>query len=139
MQLDLLNDTEGGALAHPDESRRRQELAGHERRRKEWEASWLVRNALTPHGLYGYPNLLRNPDGDWTAPSAAKVDRHHHDDCWPALWLINVECSGPPTIFLCPRSGCAEHLAIKRAAEVLMRAGLQVVVGPREEAGYRWY
>ncbi len=81
--------------------------------------------ALAAQQLWGFPNLIRNPDGPWQDLRGAACDPHASRQCWPAYYLVRAGADDIQRITVHIRPGCADIPAIERAAAVL--AGLAPV------------
>jgi len=123
-QLSLFADG-AGAVAEPDASaapcldplaeQQRAEDARHARQD-------LLRAAqlrLAAQRLWGFPNLVRNPDGPWGDLCAQAYDLHASRQCWPAYYLVRAGADGTQRITVHIRSGCDGIPAVPRAAAVL--------------------
>ncbi len=81
--------------------------------------------ALAAQQLWGFPNLIRNPDGPWQDLRGAACDPHASRQCWPAYYLLRAGADGIQRITVHVRSGCDAIPAVPRAAAAL--AGLAPV------------
>lgn len=82
----------------------------------------LLRRAqfrLSGLGLWGFPNMVRNPDGPWTAYRSSMLDLHARLACWPATYILRCGANGIQRFTIRIRPGCDGNLAIPRAAEAM--------------------
>ncbi|MGI4939744.1 MAG: hypothetical protein ACRYHQ_04115, partial [Janthinobacterium lividum] len=80
---------------------------------------------LAAQRLWGFPNMVRNPDGPWQHLRGQAYDLHASRRCWPAYYLVRAGADDMQRVTLHVRPGCDGIPAIKRAAAVL--AGLAPV------------
>ena len=123
-QLSLFADPVS-AVATPDDrtalgldvldEQRRQEDAWHARQS-------LLRAAqlgLVAQRLWGFPNLVRNPDGPWQDLRGRACSVQLSRQCWPAYYLVRAGADGVQRITVHVRPGCDGITAVSRAAAVL--------------------
>ena len=143
-QLSLFADG-AGAVAAPDASAAPcLDLVDEQQRAEDaWHARQdLLRAAqlgLAAQRLWGFPNMVRNPDGPWQDLRAQAYDLHASRGCWPAYYLVRAGDDDIQRVTVHVRSGCDGIPAIERAAAVLVRlAPVSVVtctaLHPRHEA-----
>ena len=129
-QLSLFADG-AGTVAAPDASAAPCLDVVDEQQREEdaWRARQdLLRAAqlrLAAQRLWGFPNLVRNPDGPWQDLRGAACDPHAARQCWPAYYLVRAGADGIQRITVHVRPGCDAIPAVPRAAAAL--AGLAPV------------
>jgi hypothetical protein len=130
LQLSLFADAPGAAAAAdaPDapgldvvEEQQRQGNAWHSRQ----DLLCAAQLALAAQQLWGFPNLIRNPDGPWQDLRGAACDPHASRQCWPAYYLLRAGADGIQRITVHVRPGCGDIPAVPRAAAAL--AGLAPV------------
>ena len=80
---------------------------------------------LAAQRLWGFPNMVRNPDGPWRDLRAQAYDLHASRGCWPAYYLVRAGADDIQRVTVHVRPGCDGIPAIERAAAVL--AGLAPV------------
>jgi len=111
MQQSLF-DTEVGSQSHPD--------LIEAKLRERQHAAWLwVKDRLAPHGMYGYPDLIKNPDGDWENWGGAGATPDIHFDCWPGVFRFSDDYDGMMIEIVARRGGDIDHQALHRAKSVL--------------------
>jgi len=129
-QLSLFADG-AGAVAAPDASAAPcLDLVDEQQRAEDaWHARQdLLRAAqlrLAVQRLWGFPNLVRNPDGPWQDLRGRAYDLTASRQCWPAYYLVRAGADGAQRVTVHVRPGCDGMPAIERAAAVL--AGLAPV------------
>ena len=123
-QLSLFTNLVGAVATSDDKAapgldvldeQRRQEDAWHERQ-------GLLRDAqlrLAAQRLWGFPNLVRNPDGPWQDLRGRACDIQLSRQCWPAYYLVRAGADGVQRITVHVRPGCDGIAAVSRAAAVL--------------------
>ncbi len=143
-QLSLFADA-AGAVAAPDASAAPclDPLAEQQRAEDAWHARQdLLRAAqlgLAAQRLWGFPNMVRNPDGPWGDLRGRAYDLTASRQCWPAYYLVRAGADGAQRITVHIRSGCDGIPAVPRAAAVLTGLAPVSVVActalhPRHEA-----
>jgi hypothetical protein len=124
LQLSLFADTDDAATtvdapATPGldvvEEQQRQEHAWRSRQ----DLLRAAQLALAAQQLWGFPNLIRNPDGPWQDLRGAACDPHASRQCWPAYYLLRAGADGIQRIIVHVRPGCDGIPAVPRAAAVL--------------------
>ncbi len=123
-QLSLFTDG-AGAVAAPDalaapcvdlvDEQQRAEDAWHARQD-------LLRAAqlrLAAERLWGFPNMVRNPDGPWGDLCGRAYDLTASRQCWPAYYLVRPGADDIQRITVHVRVGCDGIPAVPRAAAVL--------------------
>jgi hypothetical protein len=104
-------------------------LAEQQRAEDAWRARQdLLRAAqlgLAAQRLWGFPNIVRNPDGPWQNLRGQAYDLHASRKCWPAYYLVRADADDAQRITVHVRPGCDGIPAIQRAAAAL--AGLAPV------------
>ncbi len=129
-QLSLFADA-AGTVAAPDASAVPclDPLAEQQRAEDAWRARQdLLRAAqlsLAAQRLWGFPNIVRNPDGPWQNLRGQAYDLHASRECWPAYYLVRADADDIQRVTVHVRPGCDGIPAIQRAAAVL--AGLAPV------------
>ncbi len=129
-QLSLFADGTG-AVAAPDASAALcLDLVDEQQRAEDaWRARQdLLRAAqlgLAAQRLWGFPNIVRNPDGPWQNLRGQAYDLHASRECWPAYYLVRADADAIQRVTVHVRPGCDGIPAIERAAAVL--AGLAPV------------
>jgi len=103
-----------------DEQRRHEE-AWHARR----DLLRTVQLRLTAQRLWGFPNMVRNPDGPWQDLRGRAYDIDLSRRCWPAYYLVRAAAAGIQRITIHVRPGCDGIPAVPHATAVL--AGLAPV------------
>ncbi len=91
------------------------------------EDAWCARQdllraaqlGLTAQRLWGFPNMVRNPDGPWRDLRARAYDLHASRGCWPAYYLVRASADDIQRVTVHVRPGCDGIPAIERAAAVL--------------------
>ncbi len=122
-QLDLFGDaaasTAAGATAVQEydlvaEDLRRQALlqVRHDLLRR-------VQLRLSGAGLWGLPNIIRNPDGPWKEYRSSILNIRARFICWPATYILRVDADGLQRFTIRIRPGCDDNPAIPRAAEAM--------------------
>jgi hypothetical protein len=106
------------------------DLLDEQRRHEEaWHARQdLLRNVqlrLAAQRLWGFPNMIRNPDGPWQDLRGRAYDIDLSRRCWPAYYLVRVATTGVQRITIHVRLGCDGTPAVPCAAAVV--AGLAPV------------
>ncbi len=76
-------------------------------------------------GLWGFPNVIRNPDGPWKEYRASILDLQARRACWPATYILRAGTDGIHRFAIRVRPGCDGNPAVPRAADVM--AGLAPV------------
>jgi len=119
------DDAAVDALAVPDFD----PLAEQQRQEDAWHARQdLLRAAqlrLAVQRLWGFPNMVRNPDGPWQDLRGRAYDLTTSRQCWPAYYLVRAGADGAQHLTVHVRPSCDGIPAIERAAVVL--AGLASV------------
>jgi hypothetical protein len=95
------------------------------------EAARLERNAvlrtiqlrLMKQGLWGFPNLIRNPDGPWRECRDLLLDWPTTISCWPASYVVRAAGDTGFAITLRIRPGASANPAVPRAVAVLADLG----------------
>ena len=95
------------------------------------EAARLQRHAflrdvqlrLMPLGLWGFPNLVRNPGGPWRECRGLLLDWPTTIACWPASYVVRAAGDAGLAITLRVRPGADANPAVPRAAAVLAGLG----------------
>ena len=129
-QLSLFADA-AEAVAAPDASAAPclDQVDEQQRAEDAWHARQdLLRAAqlgLAAQRLWGFPNMVRNPDGPWQHLRGQAYDLHVSRRCWPAYYLARAGADDIQRVTLHVRPGCDGIPAIERAAAVL--AGLAPV------------
>ena len=97
----------------------RQEAAGMLRR------SFLqaVQLRLAGQGLWGFPNLIRNPGGPWRERQGLLLHWPTTIACWPASYVVRADGDGVQHITLRVRPGADANPAVPRAAAALADLG----------------
>jgi len=143
-QLSLFAD-EAKVVAAPDASAAPcLDLVDEQQRAEDaWHARQdLLRDAqlrLAAQRLWGFPNMVRNPDGPWQDLRGRAYDLHASRQCWPAYYIVRAGADGAQRITVHVRSGCDGIPAVPRAAAVLIGLAPVSVVActalhPRHEA-----
>ncbi len=78
---------------------------------------------LTAQGLWGFPNLVRNPDAPWRQCRGLLLDWTTTVTCWPASYVVRAAGEAGLTIILRVRPGADANPAVPRAAAVLADLG----------------
>ena len=98
-------------------------LAEQQRQEDAWHARQdLLRAAqvcLAVQRLWGFPNMVRNPDGPWQDLRGRAYDLTASRQCWPAYYLVRVGSDGTQRVTVHVRPNCEGIPAIERAAAVL--------------------
>ena len=123
LQLSLFADTvDGDAMvetsAVPDFdslAEQQQEGAWHARQ----DLLRAAQLCLAAQRLWGFPNLVRNPDGPWRDLRGRAYDFHASRQCWPAYYLVRADADGVHRITVHVRLGCHGIPAVSHAAAVL--------------------
>lgn len=82
----------------------------------------LLRDAqlrLAARRLWGFPNIVRNPDGPWTSLQGKAFDLQVSLLCWPGYYTVRAGTNGAQRITLHVRPGCDGIPALTQAAEIL--------------------
>ena len=95
------------------------------------EAARLQRHAflrdvqlrLMPLGLWGFPNLVRNPGGPWRECRGLLLDWPTTIACWPASYVVRAAGDAGLAITLRVRPGADANPAVPRAAAALADLG----------------
>ena len=95
------------------------------------EAARLARHAflrdvqlrLMPLGLWGFPNLVRNPEGPWRECRGRLLDWPTTVACWPASYVVRAAGDAGLAITLRVRPGAEASPAVPRAAAALAHLG----------------
>ncbi len=95
------------------------------------EAARLARHAflrdvqlrLMPLGLWGFPNLVRNPGGPWRECRGLLLDWPTTVACWPASYVVRAAGDVGLAITLRVRPGAEASPAVPRAAAALAGLG----------------
>ncbi len=144
LQLNLFADAVDGdaavdALAVPDvdwvAEQQRQEDAWHARQ----DLLLAAQLRLVAQRLWGFPNMVRNPDGPWRDLRGRAYDLHASRQCWPAYYLVRAGADGIQHITVHVRPCCDGIPAVRRAAAVLDELAPVSIVActaphPRHEA-----
>ena len=118
-------------------------LAEQQRQENAWHARQdLLRAAqlrLAVQRLWGFPNMVRNPDGPWQDLRGRAYDLTASRQCWPAYYLVRVSADGAQRVTVHVRPGCDGIPTIQRAAAVMAALALVSVAActaphPRHEA-----
>ena len=123
-QLSLFADM-AGAPAGPDLSAEPgfDLVAEQQRREDAWRARQdLLRDAqlrLAAQRLWGFPNMVRNPDGPWQDLRGRAYNLAASRQCWPAYYLLCAGADGTQRVTVHVRPGCGGIPAVSRAAAVL--------------------
>jgi len=123
-QLSLFADG-AGAVAAPDAPAAPclDTLAEQQRAEDAWHARQdLLRAAqlgLAAERLWGFPNMVRNPDGPWQDLCAQAYDLTASRQCWPAYYLLRAGADDIQRITIHVRPGCDGIPVLLRAAAVL--------------------
>ena len=98
-------------------------LAEQQRQEDAWHARQdLLRAAqlrLAAQRLWGFPNLVRNPDRPWQDLRGRAYDLTASRQCWPAYYLVRAGDDGVQRVTVHVRPGCDGIPAIERATTVL--------------------
>ena len=98
-------------------------LAEQQRQEDAWHARQdLLRAAqlrLAVQRLWGFPNMIRNPDGPWQDLRGRAYDLTASRQCWPAYYLVRAGADGAQRVTVHVRPGCDGIPAIEWAAAVL--------------------
>ena len=84
-----------------------------------------VQLRLAAQRLWGFPNMVRNPDGPWQDLRGRAYDIDLSRRCWPAYYLVRAADAGVQRITIHVRPGCDGIPAVPCATAVL--AGLAPV------------
>ena len=103
------------------EEQRRHEEAWHARQ----DLLRAVQLRLAAQRLWGFPNMVRNPDGPWQDLRGRAYDIDLSRRCWPAYYLVRGAGAGVQRITIHVRPGCDGIPAVPCATTVL--AGLALV------------
>ena len=95
------------------------------------EAARLERHAflrnvqlrLMSQGLWGFPNLVRNPGGPWRECRGLLLDWPTTVACWPASYVVRAAGDAGLAITLRIRPGADANPAVPRAAAALADLG----------------
>ncbi len=106
------------------------DLLDEQRRHEEaWNARQELLRAvqlrLAAQRLWGFPNMVRNPDGPWQTLRGRAYDIDLSRRCWPAYYLVRAAGAGVQRITIHVRPGCDGIPAVPYATAVL--AGLAPV------------
>ncbi len=74
---------------------------------------------LAAQRLWGFPNIVRNPDGPWQNLRGQAYNLHASRECWPAYYLVRADDDDIQRVTVHVRPGCDGIPAIERAAAVL--------------------
>ena len=96
---------------------RRHEEAWHARQ----ELLRAVQLRLAAQRLWGFPNMVRNPDGPWQDLRGRAYDIDRSRQCWPAYYLVRAAAAGVQRISIHVRPGCDGIPAVPWATAVLAR------------------
>ena len=123
-QLSLFADAVDGAAAADASAAPGLDLLAEQQRQKDaWHARQdllrAVQLRLAAQRLWGFPNMVRNPDGPWSALRGRAYDLTASRQCWPAYYLLRAGDDGVQRITLHVRPGCGGIPAIERATAVL--------------------
>ncbi len=143
-QLSLFADA-AEAVAAPDASAAPYlDLVDEQQRAEDaWRARQdLLRAAqlgLAAQRLWGFPNIVRNPDGPWQNLRGQAYDLHASRECWPAYYLVRAGADDIQRVTVHVRPGCDGIPAIECAAAVLARlapvsVAACILLHPRHEA-----
>ncbi len=129
-QLSLFADKAGAPAAADASAAPGLDLVDEQQRQ---ESAWRARQdllraaqlGLAAQRLWGFPNMVRNPDGPWGSLRAQAYDLHASRACWPAYYLVRAGADDIQRITIHVRPGCDGIAAVPRAAAVL--AGLAPV------------
>ena len=98
-------------------------LAEQQRQEDAWHARQdllrAVQLRLAAQRLWGFPNMVRNPDGPWSDLRGRAYDLTASRQCWPAYYLLRAGDAGAQRITLHVRPGCGGIPVIERATAVL--------------------
>lgn len=98
-------------------------LAEQQRQEDAWQARQdllrAVQLRLAAQRLWGFPNMVRNPDGPWGDLRGRAYDLTASRQCWPAYYLLRAGDDGAQCIIFHVRPGCGGIPAIERATAVL--------------------
>jgi len=78
-----------------------------------------VQLRLLGAGLWGLPNIIRNPDGPWKEYRSGILNIQARLRCWPATYILRADADGVQRFTLRVRSGCDDNPAIPRASEAM--------------------
>ena len=78
-----------------------------------------VQLRLAAQRLWGFPNMVRNPDGPWQEMRGRAYDIDLSRRCWPAYYLVRAASTGIQRITVHVRSGCDGIPAVPHATAVL--------------------
>lgn len=117
------------------EEQRRHEEAWHARQ----DLLRAVQLRLAAQRLWGFPNMVRNPDGPWQDLRGRAYDIDLSRRCWPAYYLVRAAGAGVQCITLHVRPGCDGIPSVSCATTVLAELAPVSVVSctaphPRYEA-----
>ena len=82
----------------------------------------LLRDAqlrLAARRLWGFPNVVRNPDGPWASLRGGAFDLRLSLLCWPGYYLVRAGADGVQRVTLHVRPGCDGNPALSAAVQVL--------------------
>ncbi len=127
-QLDLFAGAVPVAATLPIAARQELDVVAEALRQ---EAARLERNAvlraaqlrLMAQGLWGFPNLVRNPDAPWRQCRGLLLDWPTTITCWPASYVVRATGDAGLTITLRIRPGADVNPAVPRAAAILADLG----------------
>ena len=100
------------------------DLVEEQRRHEEaWHARQgllrAVQLRLAAQRLWGFPNMVRNPDGPWQDLRGRAYDIYLSRRCWPAYYLVRAAGTGVQRITIHVRPGCDGIPAVPCATAVL--------------------
>ena len=128
-QLSLFSDVVDAAAAGSAGEPGLDLVEDQQRAEDAWHARQdLLRAAqlgLAAQRLWGYPNMVRNPDGPWGNLRGRACDLTVSRQCWPAYYLVRAGADSIQRITVHVRPGCDGIPSVSRAAAVL--AGLAPV------------
>ncbi len=143
-QLSLFADGAGVAAAPDASAAPCLDLVDEQQRAEDaWHARQdLLRAAqlrLAVQQLWGFPNLVRNPDGPWRDLCAQAYDLTASRQCWPAYYLVRPGADAAQRVTVHVRPSCDGIPAIQHAAAVLAKLALVSIAActlphPRHEA-----
>ena len=122
--LSLFVDTVDAAVAADGSVTPSLDLLTEQQRQEDpWHARQdllrVVQLRLAAQRLWGFPNMLRNPDGPWSDLRGRAYDLTVSRQCWPAYYLLRAGDDGAQRITLHVRPGYGGIPVIERAAAVL--------------------
>ena len=82
-----------------------------------------VQLRLAGQGLWGFPNLIRNPGGPWRERQGLLLHWPTTIACWPASYVVRADGEGVQHITLRVRPGADANPAVPRAAAALADLG----------------